>query len=55
VGNAGSARVARALGFRYEGVLRRALANSFGREDGWVAGLLPGDARMPQPWPVLTD
>ena len=55
VGNAASARVARALGFRYEGVLRRALANSFGREDGWIAGLLPGDDRMPQPWPVLAD
>jgi RimJ/RimL family protein N-acetyltransferase len=55
VGNAGSARVARALGFRYEGVLRRALANSFGREDGWIAGLLPGDDRMPQPWPGLED
>ena len=55
VGNTGSARVARALGFRYEGVLRRALANSFGREDGWIAGLLPGDDRMPQPWAVLAD
>lgn len=53
VGNVGSARVARALGFRYEGVLRRALANSLGREDGWIAGLLPTDDRMPQPWPVL--
>ncbi|SFR95365.1 Protein N-acetyltransferase, RimJ/RimL family [Microbacterium sp. cf046] len=53
VGNVGSARVARGLGFRYEGVLRKALANSFGREDGWIAGLLPGDDRMPQPWPML--
>jgi RimJ/RimL family protein N-acetyltransferase len=55
VGNVGSARAARALGFRYEGTLRSALANSFGRDDGWVAGLLPGDDRMPQTWPVLDD
>jgi len=53
VGNVGSARAARTLGFRYEGVLRGALANSFGREDGWVAGLLTRDDRMPQRWPVL--
>ena len=55
VGNLGSARAARTLGFRYEGVLRRALSNSFGRDDGWVAGLLHSDDRMPQPWPVLVD
>ena len=55
VGNVASARVARALWFRYEGVLRRALANSFGRDDGWIAGLLPGDDRVPQPWPVPLD
>jgi RimJ/RimL family protein N-acetyltransferase len=55
VGNTASARVARALGFRYEGLLRRALPNSFGRDDGWIAGLLPSDDRMPQPWPVLED
>ncbi len=53
VGNVGSARVARALGFRFEGTLRGALSNSFGRDDAWIAGLLPGDDRMPQPWPVL--
>jgi RimJ/RimL family protein N-acetyltransferase len=55
VGNLGSARTARTLGFRYEGVLRRALANSFGRDDGWIAGLLNTDDRMPQPWPMLED
>lgn len=55
VGNVGSARVARTLGFRYEGLLRRALSNSFGRDDGWIAGLLNTDDRMPQPWPVLPD
>ncbi|WP_308495362.1 MULTISPECIES: GNAT family protein [unclassified Microbacterium] len=54
-GNVASARSARALGFRYEGLLRGALANSFGRDDGWIAGLLPQDDRMPQPWPVLPD
>ncbi len=52
-GNTGSASVARKLGFRYEGLLRRAAANSFGRDDAWIAGLLPADDRMPQPWPVL--
>lgn len=53
VGNVGSARSARALGFRYEGLLRRALASARDREDAWVAGLLPDDDRAPQPWPVL--
>lgn len=55
VGNTASARVARALGFRYEGTLRQALSNSFGRDDAWVAGLLRTDDRMPHPWPVLDD
>ncbi|MFD4960659.1 GNAT family N-acetyltransferase [Microbacterium sp. NPDC058389] len=52
-GNVASARVARALGFRYEGLLRQALAGPRGRDDGWIAGLLASDDRMPQPWPVL--
>lgn len=55
VGNIGSARVARGLGFRYEGTLRRAAANAFGRDDAWIAGLLATDDRMPSPWPVLED
>jgi RimJ/RimL family protein N-acetyltransferase len=55
VGNTGSARVASALGFRYEGLLRGALSNSFGRDDAWIAGLLHTDERMPQPWSVLED
>ncbi len=55
VGNIASARVARGLGFRYEGLLRGALANSFGRDDAWIAGLLVDDERMPRPWPVLAD
>lgn len=53
VGNIGSARAARALGFRYEGTLRQALVDSHGRDDGWIAGLLATDDRSPQPWPVL--
>jgi RimJ/RimL family protein N-acetyltransferase len=56
VGNVGSARIARALGFRYEGTLRHALRNGSGeRDDGWIAGLLSTDDRAPQPWPVLDD
>lgn len=53
VGNVPSARSARALGFRYEGILRQAAANPRGRHDGWVAGLLPTDDRSPVAWPVL--
>lgn len=55
VGNRASARVARAIGFRYEGTMRQALSNSFGRDDAWFAGLLSGDDRTPQPWAVLGD
>jgi RimJ/RimL family protein N-acetyltransferase len=53
VGNVPSARAARALGFRYEGTLRQALSDPRGRHDGWVAGLLATDDRMPRAWPVL--
>lgn len=53
VGNIPSARTARALGFRYEGMLRQGLTSSRGRDDGWVAGLLASDDRTPVPWPVL--
>jgi len=52
-GNVASARAARALGFHYEGLLRQALVGPRGRDDGWIAGLLATDDRMPQPWPVL--
>ena len=55
VGNIGSARVARALGFRYEGTLRQEFTNALGRADGWIAGLLRTDDRTPRPWPVLGD
>ncbi len=53
VGNVPSARSARALGFRYEGLVRQGLSGPRGRDDGWIAGLLATDNRMPQPWPVL--
>ena len=53
VGNVASARVARRLGFRFEGTLRGALVNAKYRDDGWIAALLRTDDRMPQPWPVL--
>lgn len=53
VGNAASARVARATGFRYEGTLRGALRNGYGeRSDGWIAGLLAADPRTPSSWPI---
>ncbi|MDY0908932.1 GNAT family N-acetyltransferase [Microbacterium sp. CFBP9034] len=55
VGNVASARAASRLGFRYEGLLRQALANTKHRDDGWIAALLVTDDRMPQPWPVLED
>jgi RimJ/RimL family protein N-acetyltransferase len=53
VGNVPSARAARALGFRYEGIQRQALTSERGRDDGWSAGLLPTDDRSPVAWPVL--
>jgi len=52
-GNVASARAARALGFRYEGLLREGIAGKEGRDDAWIAGLLADDDRTPQPWPVL--
>jgi len=52
-GNAPSARTARALGFRYEGMLRQGLTSPRGRDDGWMAGLLASDDRTPVEWPVL--
>jgi RimJ/RimL family protein N-acetyltransferase len=53
VGNVASARTARRLGFRYEGLLRQGLADVRGRHDGWIASLLPADDRSPQTWPIL--
>ena len=53
VGNIPSARAARTLGFRYEGLQRHALTSPRGRDDGWMAGLLATDDRMPVEWPIL--
>lgn len=53
VGNEPSARSAQRLGFRYEGLLRQALAGADGRDDAWIAGLLAGDEQTAAPWPVL--
>jgi len=53
VGNVASARTARGLGFQYEGMLRRGLTGPRGRDDAWIAGLLPSDERTPVEWPVL--
>src|SRR5690606_8404931 len=39
VGNVPSARTARGLGFRYEGLLRQGLASGRGLDDCWIAGL----------------
>lgn len=53
VGNVASARAARRLGFRYEGMLRQGLSDVRGRHDGWVAALLRDDDRTPVVWPML--
>jgi len=52
-GNIASARSARALGFRYEGLGRSALTSDRGRDDGWFGGLLATDDRTPVEWPIL--
>ncbi|SDM31560.1 GNAT family N-acetyltransferase [Microbacterium azadirachtae] len=52
VGNVPSARSARALGFRYEGLLRQGLAGPRGRDDGWSGALLRTDDRTPVDWPI---
>ncbi|WP_434810484.1 GNAT family N-acetyltransferase [Microbacterium sp. bgisy189] len=54
-GNIPSARAARALGFRYEGLLRQGLSDPRGRHDGWITGVLATDDRTRQPWSVLED
>lgn len=52
-GNVPSARAARSLGFRYEGLGRQALTSDRGRDDGWFGGLLATDDRTPVDWPIL--
>jgi RimJ/RimL family protein N-acetyltransferase len=46
-GNVPSARLARSLGFRYEGTMRQAFVHGAHRDDGWIAGLLASDDRSP--------
>lgn len=53
VDNVPSARAARALGFRYEGLLRQGFTSPRGRDDGWIGSLLATDDRTPVAWPVL--
>jgi Acetyltransferases, including N-acetylases of ribosomal proteins len=53
VGNVGSARVARAAGFRFEGVARSAVTIRGIRRDAWRAAILSEDVREAQSgWPV---
>jgi len=52
-GNVASARVARRLGFHFEGVLRLGVMGRLAREDDWVAGILVTDSRSPRPWSIL--
>lgn len=52
-GNVASARVAQKLGFRFEGVARRAAVGRQGLEDDWLAGLLASDDRSPVKWSIL--
>ncbi|GAA4191645.1 GNAT family N-acetyltransferase [Microbacterium oryzae] len=52
-GNVASARLARSLGFRFEGVRRQGTRTAGRREDAWLAGLVSGDDRSPVDWPVL--
>lgn len=52
-GNIASARVARRVGFQFEGTLRLGAMGRLAREDDWVAGILAEDARIPTPWAIL--
>ncbi|MGO2745472.1 GNAT family N-acetyltransferase [Microbacterium sp.] len=51
-GNIASARIARAVGVRYEGTMRQAFMHGEYRDDGWVGGVLASDDRTPVEWPV---
>ncbi|MBO0856649.1 MAG: GNAT family N-acetyltransferase [Nocardia sp.] len=52
VGNHASAAVARRAGFRYEGLLRRAVVQRGVRRDCWIAGRLADDPPELAPWPA---
>jgi len=53
LGNSASARVARRVGFRFEGTLRLGGLGRQKREDEWIAGLLASDPCTPSEWPVI--
>lgn len=55
VGNVASARVARALGFRFEGIRRSAFATPRGRVDSWSAARIFSDDAAPVAWAVLDE
>lgn len=52
-GNIASARVARKLGFHFEGTARLGAALRGELRDDWAAGLLATDDRRIQDWPIL--
>ena len=52
-GNIASARVARRLGFQFEGTLRLGMMGRTAREDDWIAGILAGDGRVSTAWAIL--
>ncbi|MBC7760316.1 MAG: GNAT family N-acetyltransferase, partial [Candidatus Saccharibacteria bacterium] len=52
-GNVASARVARRVGFHFEGTLRLGAMGRNAREDDWVAGILVGDRDKPPVWAIL--
>ena len=53
-GNITSARVARRVGFQFEGTLRLGVMGRQTREDDWVTGILSSDARRPTSWAILS-
>ena len=52
-GNVASARVARRVGFHFEGTLRLGAVGRNGREDDWIAGILVGDGEKSPAWSIL--
>ena len=52
-GNVASARVARRVGFQFEGTLRLGAIGRHAREDDWVAGILVGDRQKSPVWAIL--
>lgn len=52
-GNVASARVARRVGFNFEGTLRLGAIGRNGREDDWVASILVGDREKSSAWAIL--